>query len=162
MVVLKRSYREIPTFYLIDKDGNENKIAVCDIAYDDYFSANTHQLVYGTLKPDARWAYRKFSDLRILKIATGTIKTISHRKRYFSPVIAQAGSMVAAVEMTTDQRSNIVLPDGTGNLLKTINGEPSGVFMFPKFFNDGRPVVTATRNQKGEMGLQKINWSRVQ
>ncbi|TDH29038.1 hypothetical protein EXU57_02900 [Segetibacter sp. 3557_3] len=156
IVALKSSYRQIPAFYLLSKTG-ERKIALREIAYDDYFSYNSGKIAYAVLKPDPRWGYKEFSNIKVLDLATGSTTRLTTRKRYFSPDIAHNGNFLVAAEMRADQSSAIVLLDASGKRLRNIAETKTGVYTYPKFSANDQWIYTASRNNRGEMALQKFS-----
>lgn len=157
IIALKYGYRQIPVFVQIDSTGKEEKIRVRDITNEDYFSYNNGRIVYGGLQPSARWGYREFSNLSLLEVATGKRTIVARHSRYFSPDISHGGNKIVAVEMTTDQRSNLVVLDSAGHLLLTYKGSGGTTFTYPKFSADDGAVYAMVKNGRGEMGLQKWN-----
>lgn len=157
LMVLKSSYRQVPSFCKVTADGYEQKIAVRDISHDDYFSYNNGVIAYASLKPDARWSYREYSNIRLLDVATKSVQTITKKGRFFSPDIAHNGQMIAAVEMLTTQQLNLVIMDRSGKRLLSYPGDDGIVYTYPKFSADDNYIYTAVRNKNGQMALQKIN-----
>ncbi len=157
LIVLKSSYKAIPAFYHISPEGKAQKIAIRDIAYDDYFSYNNGKIVYAAYQADTRWGNREFSNIKILDIASGEKKTISCHAKYFSPDIAHSGQMVAAAEYTAQQQSGIVLLDEEGKLLRKAAAKDGHVFSYPKFAADDRSLYCIERNRQGEMAIRQLS-----
>lgn len=157
VVVLKRSNRQVPAFYKVFMNGTEKKIATRDIAYDDYFSYNNNKILYATLKPDVRWSYREFSDIKLMDVTTGNIQKITSKERFFSPDISHNGQLIAAVEMKTNQLSNIIVMDLHGKRTYRVAGLPGIIYTYPKFSANDAMLYTAVRNAKGEMALLQID-----
>ncbi len=157
LILLKRSYRQIPTFVQIDTMGKEERIAVRDIAYDDYFSYNNGRIIYATLQPHSRWGYKENSNIKMLDMETHQLKTITHRQRYFAPDISHNGNKIVVVEMLTNQQSNLVVLNTNGERMMTYSGRPGDVFTYPKFSSDDRFIYAAVKNSIGQMALQQ--WS---
>ncbi len=156
IIVLKKSYQKIPTLIRINRDGKEEKIAVRDIAYDDYFSYNNGRIVYASLKPNARWGFKEYSNIKLVDEINGKEQTITHNTRYFSPDISHDGNLIAAVKIGTDQSSAVVILDRQGIPRQSFT-EAGHVYTYPKFSKDDKAIFTAVRNSKGLMALQKIS-----
>ena len=159
LIVLKATYKDIPSFYFLHPDGTEEKIAVKDIAYDDYYSYNNGKIVYAAYQPDIRWSNKDFSVIKMLNVKTGEEKNISRGTRYFSPDISHDGKLIAAVQMHSDLSSDIVLLDENGNIKNTISNKQSIIYSYPKFSADDDFLYVMIRNNNGEMGIQKISLS---
>lgn len=157
IIALKSSYREVPAFYRILPNGVEEKIATRDIAYEDYFSYNNNNILFASLKPDVRWSYKEFSDIKMLNIRTGKMKKITSKERFFSPAISHDGEKIAVVEMKTSQLSNLLVIDTMGKRQFRMNGSPGAVFTYPAFSSGDSMIYTAVRNTKGQMALQQVN-----
>ncbi len=157
IIALKYGYQQIPVFVQIDSNGKEEKLRVRDISNEDYFSYNNGRIVYASLRPDARWGYREFSNISLLDVATGKRTIVARHTRFFSPDVSHSGTKLAAVEMTTDQRSNLVILDISGKVLLTYKGSSGTVFTYPKFSADDQSIYAMVRNGKGQMAFQKYS-----
>ncbi|MCW3105885.1 MAG: hypothetical protein JWQ09_391 [Segetibacter sp.] len=159
VIILKRSYRRIPAFYKILPNGKEEKIGVRDIANDDYFSYNNGKIAYSSYKADKRWGYREFSDIKVMDAVTGTTEKITNKERFFSPDISHDGQKVIAVEMRTNQMSNLVAISLKGESLFRSKAARGLVYTYPKFSSNDSFVYTPARNEDGKMALVKIELS---
>ena len=159
LIVLKTSYQHIPAFYRLLPSGKEEKIAVRDIANDDYFSYNNEKIIYASYKADKRWGYREFSDIKITDAATGATQKITNKERFFSPDISHGGEKVIAVEMRTNQMSTLIAMDLQGKTLFRSKAARGLVYTYPKFSANDSAVYTPVRNEDGKMSLLKIELS---
>lgn len=157
VIVLKKTYRNIPAWYMITKEG-EKKIRVKDIGDDDYYSFAANKIVYTVTTPAARWGQKDYSNIRILDINTHTVKQLPGKRKYFTPGISDDGKRIAAVEFLPDQQSSIhIIDEATGNILEKIL--PAGdiaLFSFPKFYKDDH-IITSARNKLGMMSIVSVN-----
>ncbi len=156
VIVLKSSYRNIPAFYKISPEGKEEKIATRDIANDDYFSYNNELIVYSSYKADPRWGYREYSDIKLLNTTTGEVQKLTNKGRYFSPDISHDGLKVIAVEMNTNQQSNLVVMNLHGDVLFRSKAVRGVIYTYPKFSANDSFIYAATRNEEGQMALLKL------
>jgi hypothetical protein len=154
LIVLKNSYRTIPAFYKINADNIEEKIAVRDIAVDDYFSYNNGKIVYTSFQPDLRWGNRDYNAIKILNIQTGETTKIAGYSKYFSPDISQDGSKIVAAELKPLMEPRVVLLDMKGQLLDSFS-KKGIIFSNPKFSADGQYYYVVARNIAGGMSLLK-------
>lgn len=159
LIVLKESYKDIPALYKINSNGDETKIATRDIAYDDYFSYNNGKIAYASYQADVRWGNRDYSAIKIVDANTGKEKRISTHTKYFSPDISHNGKMIAAVDMKSTLRSDIVLLNDDGTLIKKFSNNNDVIYSYPKFSSDDQFLFVCIRNNKGEMGIEKRNIS---
>lgn len=152
LVLLKRSYRQVPAFIQIDSSGLEKKIAVKDIAYDDYFSYKNGRIIYTTLRPDARWGNRDYSDIRLLDIVSKKARTISVKAKYYSPDITNDGKQIVVVNADPAGTCMLHLLSSTGEIRKAWTADSSLFYAYPKFLDDDRRVVLTARQPNGHMG----------
>ncbi len=152
IIVLKSSNKKIPTFYTIDKDLKETKIAIKDISIDDYFSYNNGKIIYATYKPDSRWGNKDFSHIKLLDVTTGKEQTIKSSVRYFSPDISHDGKKVVAVEINPDNeyktqsKVTIMNTDGSDKQTSYSKGQ---LYSYPKFSINDSFVYVISRTLDG-------------
>lgn len=159
IIALKSSRKEIPAFCILHEDESEERIAVRDIAYDDYFSYNNGKIIYSAYETDVRWGNRDYSIIKLLDVATGETKKISHHTKYFSPDISHSGSSIVAAEVLSPTQSSIVLLNNAGEVVNHFSNNEHYIYSYPKFSADDKNIFTVVRNLNGEMGIQKINIS---
>ncbi len=157
LIVLKNTYRDIPTICRLNTDKKETKIAVRDIAYDDYFSYNNGKIIYAAYQADLRWGNRDYSVIKLLDANTGEEKRISSRTRYFSPDISHDGKTIVAVEIKGNLKSEVVLMNEDGTISKRFTNNDHIIYSYPKFSSDDQFLYVMIRNDKGEMGIEKRN-----
>jgi hypothetical protein len=153
-LVLKKSYKKIPAFYLIQPDGKEQIIATKQIAVDDQYSYNNGRLVYAAYQPDARWGNRDFNQLVLLDIATGNTEIIAAKSRYFSPDIAHDGKTLAVIESKTTGESVLTTLNREGAVLEQFE-QKDWVLASPKFSKNNHHLFFTARNPLGQMALLK-------
>lgn len=159
LVALKRTYKNIPAFYII-KGNEEQKIRTRDIAIDDYYSFNNGKIVYTAYNNDARWGYRDYSDIRILDINTGQQVKLTHKTKYFSPDISEDGSLVLAVNVSPDGSNDVhILNAADGAVTRKLSNPNRYFFTQTKFLPGNQFAVSAVRDQQGRMALVKLNLS---
>ncbi|MDB5249004.1 MAG: hypothetical protein JWQ40_3398, partial [Segetibacter sp.] len=156
VIVLKSSYRKIPSFYKVFPGGREEKLAVRDLGSDDYFSFNNGKIIYSAYKPDVRWGYREYSDIKIMDLSSGKTKKITDKQRFFSPDISHDGLKIIAVEMRTNQMSNLIVMDQIGQTIFRSKAARGIVYTYPKFSASDSFVYSAVRNEDGKMSLLKL------
>jgi hypothetical protein len=155
IIALKNTRSNIPAFYKIDKNGKETKIAVRDIAYDDYFSYNNGKIIYAALESDTRWGNRDYSIIKIIDVNTGQEKRVTTHSKYFSPDISHDGKTIAAVEFSPEQQSKINLLNVDGTIIDSLKADNGHIFSYPKFSAGDKVIYFIDRNEKGEMLLYK-------
>lgn len=152
VVVLKSGYADIPTFVLIEPNGKEQKIAVKDIGYDDYFGYNNGRIVYSALQADARWGNRDYSIIRLMDVASGEAFDVSGKGRYFSPDIHPDGAQLVTVEHDPIKGSRLLIMNTEGALLHSLKVPADWFLSHPKFLPATQEVLVAVRQPSGSMG----------
>jgi len=156
LIYVKTSYDRVHHFVIKDKLG-EREIATKEISIDNYFDYHDGKVVYTAYKPDARWGYRNYSELVVLDINTGAEQRLTERTKYFSPAFGDDGKTIIAVDQATSGKNNLHLIDAqSGKLLSVVPNKDQLFFTYPKFYGADK-VVSAVRNNKGEMSLAFIN-----
>ena len=162
-VALKTTFRQIPTFVKQSANGEETKITVKDIGYDDYFSYNNGRIVYSAYQPDARWDNREYSEIRLFDLISGLRESVTSKTRYFSPDITSDGDKLVAVEVFPGKPATLHVINREGEVLQRFSADSSLFYSHPKWLNDGITVVVAARKSNGDMGwlawnTTKANW----
>ncbi|MFN8290974.1 MAG: hypothetical protein U0U70_11995 [Chitinophagaceae bacterium] len=152
LVYLKSSYRQLPAFYIKDRNG-EHRLRYKDISIDDQFSYRNGKIVYAAYESDPRWAWRDYSVIRILDVQTGEQHTLRSKTKYFTPDISADGSRVAAVQTGPDGKSALhVISSADGNVLRELQSPDIALFTDPRFMGDNA-LVSAVRLTSGQMSL---------
>ena len=158
LLYLKSSYRKRPAFVVKDNSG-EHVLRVKDISQDEQYSYRNGKIVYSAYKPDARWGWRNYGEIRLLDVKSGNQQTITHKTKYFAPDINNDGNKIVAVNYETDGKCELhVLDAGSGNLLKNISSSEINVFTDPKFIDDSS-IVACARFRDGEISLVRADIS---
>ena len=156
IIYVKSGYKQIPEFVI--KNGNtEKKIRVRDYSIDNYFSFKNGKIVYASYRPDVRWGYRDFSDLRILDINSGRQKNLTSHSKYFSPDISEDGKRVIAADQSESGKCSLhILDADNGKVIFRIPNPDQLFYTYPKFFRDNK-IISAVRDTLGQMSLAEID-----
>ncbi len=155
IIYVKSSYTQVPEF-IIRTGSIEKKIRIRDYSLDNHFSLKNGKIVYASYRPDVRWGYRDFSNLRIVDINTGKQKNLANRTRYFSPDISEDGKRIVTVEQSVNGKAALhILDAGNGKLIYQIPNPDHLFYTYPKFF-DNHKIISAVRNTLGQMSLAEI------
>ena len=158
LLYLKSSYRKRPAFVIKDNSG-EHVLRVKDISLDEQYSYRNGKIVYSAYKPDARWGWRNYGEIRLLDVKSGNQQTITYKTKYFTPDINNDGSKIVAVNYKADGKCELHVLDATsGSLLKNIESSEISVFTDPKFIDDSS-IVACARFRDGQMSLVRADIS---
>ncbi len=156
LIYMKSTYDHLPVFVI--KTGNQEKvISARDLSLDNYFAYHAGKIVYATYRPDLRWTYRDFSELVMLDVATGGEQRITRDTKYFSPDFSDDGKTIVAVQVGPSGKSEIHLLNVLdGKLIGVVPNPDQSFFTYPKFYGHEK-LISAVRNQKGQMSLASID-----
>ena len=157
IIYIKNTSKEIPHF-VIKKGDKEKKIRTEDYTLNDYFSYRKGKIVYTSYKPDIRWGYRDYSNLKVIDVTNGKEQTLSKKSKYFSPDISEDGKTIVVVNETTKGNSSLRLIDSkTGKVIRQLPNPDHLFYTYPKFY-DNNSIISAVRNTAGQMSLAQINF----
>jgi hypothetical protein len=156
ILALKDSYRRVPGWVIIH-NGRETRLRTREIAVDPYHSYRNGKLVFTSWKPQLRWAWQDFSEIKIMDIHSGRTRQVTKGSRYFSPDLSPDEQEIVAVHVRKDGASRIHLLDAsTGGLVREMEN-PNGYFhTYPVYSKNGEEIFTAVRNPMGQMSLVAI------
>lgn len=160
LIVLKKTYRNLPAWWLLTEKGEE-KIKDRDITREDDFTYRNGKIVYTAYEPDAIWGGRDYSVIKILDVASKREVQLTHRSKYFQPDISMDGKEVVALQFTPDQHQELhVLDASTGTILRRVpsSTDQSYIYTYPRYY-DKEHIVSCVRNAEGLMSLAMINLS---
>ncbi len=156
LLVTKKSYKEINSFYFII-NGKEEKIRVKDYVINDYFSYQNGKIVYAAFQSDQRWTNRDYSVIQLLDIYTREQKQLTFKSKYFSPDINKAANEILAVQVNEDGSNYLHrLNANTGELILQVPNPNNYFFTQTKYLNSTE-AVSAVRHPNGKMALIKID-----
>jgi hypothetical protein len=152
LVYFRASLDKRPAFYIKDKNG-EHRLRTRDISTDEQFSYRNGKLVYAAIETDPRWAWRDYSVIKLLDVATNKQQTIRHKTKYFTPDISPSGERIAGVEIASSGKCELHILDAkSGNTIMQFKSADINLFTDPKFI-DENTLVCAVRLQDGRMAL---------
>lgn len=155
IIYLKSTYSHRPAF-VMNEAGKERDIAVKSVSTDNYFSYANGKIVYAAYRPDVRWSYRDYSELRLLDVKTGNERQITNGAKYFSPALSNDAKTIVAAQVSPSGKSVLHLLDENGKLLTKVPARDSLFYTYPKFYNDTQ-LISAVRNPSGQMSLALID-----
>ena len=158
LLYLKSSYRKRPAFVIKDNSG-EHVLGIKDISLDEQYSYRNGKIVYAAYKPDTRWGWKNFGEIRVLDIRTNEQRHITSKTRYFTPDISNDGGKIVAVNYNVNGKCELhVLNAGSGTILMRIESTEINVFTDPKFTDDNS-IIACARFKDGQMSLVRAEMS---
>ena len=156
IIYRKSSYKQRATFVM--KTGNtERRIRLADFTVDGYFNYNNGQIVYASRRPDARWTYREYNELKIVDVKTGTQRGLTHKTKYFAPAFNTGNSRIVAVDVQPSGKYALhILNAADGKLIKEVPNPNRLFYTYPKFYTETE-IVTAIRKPSGNMSIAVVD-----
>lgn len=155
LLVLKRTYREVAAWYWL-VNGKEEKIRTKDIGLDDYYSYGNGTIVFTAYEPDAKWAQRDYSVIKLMDVHTREVQQLTRRSKYFSPDLSRDGKSVVAISYQPDQTTALhILDVESGQVLKELPAKDL-TFTYPKFFDENH-IVSCVRYAEGLMSVALVD-----
>lgn len=167
LFALKTGIAQIDEFVQIFPDGKERVIHKPGYISSYSFSLSGGRLAWSEYRPDARWALRNYSVIKIYDTHTGTERTITNRTRYFSPSFAPDGLFLAVVETTENNRHYIVILDSvTGEVAERFPAREGFLsLLHPRFTPDGRYITSVAACSDGKsivrLDLKTGEWETI-
>ena len=113
-------------------------------------SVSQSKVLWREKKPDPRWGYRNYSNLKLFDIKSGKTKTLTSKGKYISSSLSPDGNFAAGVEYSPDLKYyvNIIKTD-TGELVQRSDVTDTGFIFDPAISEDGRNIAFASLTDKG-------------
>lgn len=150
--VIKTSLSDPPAIVLINSSGKtEQKIQSPGNIYPYVISGGRKILVWVETQPDARWANRNYSVIKIMDTRDRNIKQLSWKSRFMSAAISPDAKMIAASENTTGNRNNLVLINAaTGRIIKSVPVPGNEYLQKLQWSADGTKISMISLTAQGE------------
>ena len=131
----------------IHPDGREEKVLRVGPAVitTNRTSVVNGRMVWDAYVPDVRWR-RGYSEIMIRDMATGHIRTLTHRTRFMNPVLSPDGARIAVVEYLPDRACSLVVLDAaSGAELRRLPSPGNDMIYTPAWSEDGRRIAMVTQ-----------------
>ncbi|MGE9312206.1 TolB family protein [Niabella sp. CJ426] len=152
----KSSNNQRTGFYIRGPEG-ERLLRLRDISIEDQYSYRNGKIVYAAYESHPRWRWVSYNVIKLLDVATGQQRTLTHQSRYFSPDISADGKTIVANSVSLDGRSALTfLTADNGNPFRTIVNDSISYFSNPKFLNDST-IITVLRNKDATTAIAAVD-----
>jgi len=157
ILALRTSYRNIPQWVILDRQGQIQKLRVKDISQQTYYSYRNGLVAYAAYETHPRWGWENYSVIKLWDMNTDSVTALTHKTRFFQPDISPDKNSIVAVHSGTDMKSSLAFIDIQNKATRYLDNPSQYTFTYPRFASDGASVIAAVRNSKGEMGIIDIN-----
>ena len=114
-------------------------------------STNKGLVVWTEKSNDIRWLNRSYSVIKILDLASGHTRQLTHRSRLFAPNISRDGTQIVAIKMSENNQSSMVLISSeTGEEIRTLISSEFELYLNPTWSDDGQKIVFMVLGQQGK------------
>jgi hypothetical protein len=157
IIAEKFSLDKISRFIAIDRHGNEEVLHKPGFHDPVRLSVGKQWIVWSEIMPDARWSNRDYSVIKKFDLSTNRETTLTHRSRFFSPVISPDGSEIMVIENTIQNKENILFLDTeNGEVIRSIPVPGKYHCMMPVWDQEQENIYLIVLGPKGK-NLQKVN-----
>jgi len=151
IVTEKNSLDDISRFVKINSRGDEEILFTPGYYFKGTLSYSNNLISWLEIKYDLRWENRNNSVIKIYNLKTKKLKTINFNNKLFAPVLSHDGSMVAAVEVSSDNKYYLSVVDvKSGKLIKTISTKNNYFFINPSWSEDDKNIISVVLTDKGK------------
>lgn len=151
LILVKSGIDQLTEFILLYANGKEVKLHTPGFYSKDQFSYAAGKYCWAEQIPDIRWSNRSYSCIKTGNLASGKIRALTRKSRYFAPTLSPDGKKIAAIEVTpANEPSVIILDSETGKIDDRIAPPENNFLQLPAWLNDGSGLVMLSSNRKGK------------
>jgi hypothetical protein len=149
ILCLKSSYDETAKLVKI-KNGVETTLTTVGIATEAFVGFGNNKATWTEMRKDPRRDAVQYSVIMSFDLASGQVKQVTNKSKYFSPVFSSSGNRLVVVEADAYLKNNIKILDATtGLVIQTIPNEQNDFLSYPKWANNDASIIyLAKRNSK--------------
>jgi Tol biopolymer transport system component len=161
IISYRTALNRVPSFVKLDLEGNEKKLEVPGIIFNESVNYHDEWVVWSEQIPDARWQHSGKSFIRLLNIETNQKQTVFPEFTAFAPSVSPDKSKIVVVESNFSSEYFIsVYQISDGKLLYRFQTENNNYFFSPEWLTE-KEVVFVVLMREGKR-LAKINLENYQ
>ena len=151
VIVEKSGIDDINSFVKVFPDGTEEKLFTPGYDFNESLSANDSLLCWNEKTYDPRWSNRDYSAIKIYNYKTKKLKWLTRKSRLFAPSLANKEPKLVAVNASeTNNYSLRIYNIESGEILKEFHTLDNLFFMFPRWSDDDKHIVSTVLGDKGK------------
>jgi len=163
IIVEKSGIDDINKFVKVFTDGTEQKLFTPGYDFNKSLSANDSLLCWNEKTYDPRWTNRDYSVIKIYNYKTKKLTQLTRKSRLFAPSLANNSTKLVAVNVSETNTYSLRIYDNiTGEILIEFNTPDNLFFMFPRWSDDDKYIVTTVLGDKGKsiiiINVQTLNY----
>lgn len=149
---------DIPRLIKLDRQGNEKVLFTPGFGFYETLSYGNGMAVWAEIKRDPRWAYRAWTNIRVLDLNNGNNWLITKKGRFQSPRLSPDASKIAVIEI--DETNNwdlVVFSTITGKVLFRFSDPEIGFLMEPAWDDNGSHIIAIAFTEGSGKGLVRTS-----
>ena len=141
IICLKSSFKKTDALVQI-RDGKEKVLTTIGFHLEKYLSITGGKAVWTEYERDPRRRNKNFSNIVFYDFKTGLKRRLTEKKRYFSPDFSHSEGRIVTVQISPEQKNNLVILNGkNGELLRIIPNKENYFISFPKWAENDTDIV---------------------
>lgn len=134
VIAEKSSIDDLTKIVLLGKDGKEKRLFTAGAGYmSESLSVSDSIIYWSEMTRDPRWSLKDDRVIKTYNINTGKISQITKCTRYFAPSVTRDGKLIAAVDVSTENKySLVILNANDGSLIRKILNTRKPLLYSPK------------------------------
>jgi hypothetical protein len=159
LYAIKESNQRTPAIVSIQPNAMAKQQRVIETGRQimPYFHIQDYLIVWDELRRDPRFQKQTYNVINLYDLKTGQLKTLTHKTKYYSPVLSPDLTTIACVEIDTQNNSALVLLDVTNGEIQKHVPMPQGLHIQqPQYHNSGKRLTAIAVDERGT-NLIEIN-----
>lgn len=142
---------QIKQFILLYKSGKEKVIHTPGNAENARVTLTANKLVWAEGIPHVRWSNAGYSNIKMMDLASGKVRMLSRKTRYFSPALSPDLQQLVCVNIAVSGRISLVFLNPQTRKTIMEEGAPDNVnLQEPVWSTDGKSVIVILSGKKGK------------
>lgn len=161
VIVEKSGIDDINRFVKVFPDGTEKRLFTPGYDFNESLSANDSLLCWNEKTYDPRWSNRDYSVIKIYNHKSKKLKQLTRKSRLFAPSLANNTSKTVAVNVSENGDFSLRVFDvETGDMLNEFKTPDNLFFMFPRWSDDDRHIVSTVLGDRGKsiIAINTTTW----
>ncbi|AQG78366.1 hypothetical protein [Spirosoma montaniterrae] len=157
ILAVKYGLGDTPRLVRLSKTGREKQVFVQGFPNDPaMFSATPAYACWIEFGFDPRWGQRIYNNIRLLNLATGKLRRLTHRARYTAVALSPDNQKLVVVENTETYTTRLVVLDAkTGSRLRELPN-PENIFYLHPRWHDNQTIASVILKD-GKKTIQLID-----
>ena len=150
LLVLHQSTRNVPAIVVVDSLGKRTEVVKTGRQTEPNFSYAEGVLTWDEMRPDPRYGKRVYNVINLYDMRTKTYRQLTHKSRYFSPVLRPNYPEVMAVSIDESGHISLdLLAIETGELVARYPTPDNILLQTPAFDETGNKVIATGVSNAG-------------